>query len=106
FCARTSSVRSLPSTTTRWRPSGRDSTSTARAFPATVTVYRWVIAPGRSAFDEALEALAARGMPQLAQGLGLDLADALARDLEVLAHLLEGVVGLLADAEAHAQDLL
>ncbi len=45
-------------------------------------------------------------MAQLAQRLGFDLADALARDLEVLTHLFERVVGLLADAEAHAQDLL
>jgi hypothetical protein len=36
----------------------------------------------------------------------LDLADALAGDGEVLADLLEGVVAGLADAEAHAQDLL
>jgi len=35
-------------------------------------------------------------MPQLAQRLGLDLADALAGHLEVLAHLFQGVVGLLA----------
>src|SRR5690606_1836917 len=40
------------------------------------------------------------------QGLGLDLTDTLARDLEVLTNLLEGVVALLADAEAHAEDLL
>jgi hypothetical protein len=43
---------------------------------------------------------------QLAQRLGLDLADALAGDLEVLADLFEGVIALLADAEAHAQHLL
>src|SRR5471032_631529 len=45
-------------------------------------------------------------MPQLAQRLGLDLPDALAGDFEVLADLFQRVVGLLADAEAHAQDLL
>src|SRR4249920_3493141 len=59
-----------------------------------------------SVLDERLEALRARRMPQLAQRLRLDLADALARDLEVLADLFERVVALLADAEAHAQDLL
>src|SRR5690606_12138760 len=56
--------------------------------------------------DERLEALAARRVTQLAQRLRLDLADALAGDLEVLTDLLEGVVGLLADAEAHAEHLL
>ena len=40
-------------------------------------------------------------MAQLAERLGLDLADPLAGHLEVLAHLLEGVVRALADAEAH-----
>jgi hypothetical protein len=52
------------------------------------------------------ELLAAARVAQLAERLGLDLADALAGDLEVLADLFEGVVALLADAEAHAQDLL
>src|SRR4051794_27827101 len=60
----------------------------------------------RLVFDERLEALGAGGVAQLAQGLGFDLADALAGDLEVLADLLERVIRLLADAEAHAQDLL
>src|SRR5450631_4408475 len=57
-------------------------------------------------FHEALEALAARRVAQFAQRLGLDLADTLARDLEVLPHLFQGVIRLLADAEAHAQDFL
>jgi hypothetical protein len=55
---------------------------------------------------KALELLGAARVPQLAQRLRLDLADALAGDLEVLAHLFERVVALLADAEAHAEDLL
>src|SRR5512147_3337904 len=55
---------------------------------------------------EALEPLGPRGVAELAQRLGLDLADALAGHLEVLADLLEGVVALLPDAEAHAEDLL
>src|SRR2546422_642326 len=42
---------------------------------------------------------------QLAQRLGLDLAYALARDVELLAHFLEGVIGRHLDAEAHAQHL-
>src|SRR5882724_6543770 len=56
--------------------------------------------------DEAAKALRARRVAQLAQRLGLDLADALAGHLEILAHFLEGVVGLLADAEPHAKHLL
>jgi hypothetical protein len=42
-------------------------------------------------------------MLQLPQRLGLDLADPLARHAELLAHLLEGVVRVHADAEAHPQ---
>src|SRR5262245_14722275 len=45
-------------------------------------------------------------MAELSERLRLDLADALARHLEVLTDLLEGVVALLADAEAHPEDLL
>src|SRR5690242_17007773 len=45
-------------------------------------------------------------MPQLPQGLRLDLPDALARDVERAADLLEGVLGAVADAEAHLEDLL
>src|SRR5689334_22871569 len=61
---------------------------------------------GHLAVREVLEGLRARRVAELAQRLGLDLPDALARDLEALSDLLEGVVGLLADAEAQAQDLL
>src|SRR6185312_10098189 len=61
---------------------------------------------GELVLDERLEALAARRVAQLAQRLRLDLADALARHLEVLTDLLEGMVGLLADAEPHAEHLL
>src|SRR5690606_8199433 len=63
-------------------------------------------APAGSALDERLEPLGSARVAQLAQRLGLDLPDALAGDLEVLADLLEGVVGLLADTEPHAQHLL
>src|SRR6185312_2770042 len=59
-----------------------------------------------SPLHEGLEALRSRRVAQLAQRLGLDLADALARHLEVLPHLFQRVVGLLADPEAHAQHLL
>ena len=44
-------------------------------------------------------------MTQLAQRLGFDLTDALARDVELLADLFQGVVGIHLDAEAHAQYL-
>src|SRR5215210_3504054 len=60
----------------------------------------------RSVVQEASELPAPRGMLQLAQGLRLDLADALAGHRELLADLLEGVVGVHADAEAHAQHAL
>src|SRR6266511_3871583 len=58
------------------------------------------------ALDEALQPLRPRGVPQLPQRLRLDLADALARHLEVLPDLLERVVALLADPEPHPEDLL
>src|SRR6266540_1253628 len=58
------------------------------------------------ALDEALQPLRPRGVPQLPQRLRLDLADALARHLEVLPDLLERVVALLADFEPHPEDLL
>ncbi len=45
-------------------------------------------------------------MLQLAQRLRLDLADALAGDAELLADLFQRVVGVHADAEAHAQHAL
>ena len=44
-------------------------------------------------------------MTQLAQRLGLDLADTLTGDVELLADLLEGAGTAVLDAEAQAQDL-
>jgi hypothetical protein len=58
------------------------------------------------AFHEALEFARAPGLAQLAQRLGLDLANTFARGGEHLADLFEGAVGLQADAEAHPEDLL
>src|SRR5579883_1594369 len=52
--------------------------------------------------DEAL--LALQVLAELAQGLALDLADALARQAEALADLLERLGLLVVQAEAHAQD--
>ena len=43
-------------------------------------------------------------MPQLTQGLCLDLANSLARNVEVLAHLFERAICTLANPESHAQD--
>jgi hypothetical protein len=45
-------------------------------------------------------------LTQLAQRLGFDLPDSFARHRELLADFFQRVVGLLADTEAHAQDLL
>src|SRR5712692_2320135 len=56
--------------------------------------------------EERPQALAARRVTELAKGLGLDLADALAGDGEGLADLLEGVLATVADAEAHLEDHL
>src|SRR3546814_19899066 len=47
---------------------------------------------------------AAARMLQLPQRLGLDLADAFAGDAELLADFLQRVIGVHADADAHAQD--
>src|SRR5207244_3179259 len=55
---------------------------------------------------EGLERASPVRTAQLAERLGLDLPNALAGHREALPDLLEGVVGLLADAEAQPQDLL
>ena len=62
--------------------------------------------PRLLAFHEALELAGAPSLAQLAHRLGLDLANPFARDGKHFAHLFEGAVGLLADAETHPQDLL
>src|SRR5918992_3126842 len=59
-----------------------------------------------SAVEKAPQLARAARMLELAQRLGLDLADALAGDRELLADLLQRVVGVHADAEAHAQHAL
>src|SRR3569832_2089684 len=56
-----------------------------------------------AAVQEAPQLPAPRRVLQLPQRLGLDLTDALAGYAELLADLFEGVVGVHADAEAHAQ---
>src|SRR2546427_7600702 len=62
--------------------------------------------PSRSILDEGLEVAPAQRMAQLAERLGLDLPDALARHREALADLFERVLPLFADAEPEAEDLL
>src|SRR3989442_9369006 len=58
------------------------------------------------AFEECAQLARAGGMPQLAQGLRFDLADALAGHGERLAHLFQGVLGAVVQAEAHFDHFL
>src|SRR5690242_3822530 len=95
------------------RSRSRRSSARARSNPLATKQKRRALA-GRFAFqwfaksvvEEASELAAARRVLQLAQRLGLDLADALAGHRELLADLFQGVVGVHADAEAHAQHAL
>src|SRR5215208_7758012 len=59
-----------------------------------------------SVVEEAPELARPARVLEFAKGLGLDLADTLAGHRELLADLFEGVVGVHADAEAHAQHAL
>src|SRR5262245_51539687 len=65
---------------------------------------RRVLGPGL-VLDEAPKTPPAKRRAQLAERLRLDLANALARDIEALTNLLQGVLALLADSEPEAQDL-
>ena len=58
------------------------------------------------ALHEAFEVARAPGLTQFAQRLCFDLTDPFAGHGELLADFLERVVRLLADTEAHAQNLL
>src|SRR3984893_6927821 len=58
-----------------------------------------------SRLQEAPELLGARGMPELAERLGLDLPDALAGDREVLADLFQRVLAAVRQAEPRTQNL-
>src|SRR5438105_2768010 len=64
----------------------------------------WV-ASASSALQEAAELFRPRRMPKLPEGLGLDLADALARDGEVLTDLLERVLTAVREPEPESQHL-
>src|SRR5471032_638956 len=61
---------------------------------------------GSALVEEAAQHPGAARVLQLAQCLGLDLADTFAGYRELLADLFERVVGVHADAEAHAQHAL
>src|SRR6266404_9815411 len=62
--------------------------------------------PASSIIEEAPERPGPARMLELTQCLGLDLADAFARQRELLADLLQRVVLVHADAEAHAKNAL
>src|SRR5216684_3864208 len=75
--------------------------------PAALTVELWArTILRRPALEKRAKFPAARRVAQLAQRLGFDLTDALARDGEALADLLERVLTAVADAEPHLDDLL
>src|SRR5436190_1902432 len=54
---------------------------------------------------EAAQVVSPRGMPQLAQRLGLDLPDALPRDAVQVANFLQRVAEPIDQAKAHFEDL-
>src|SRR5208282_659529 len=58
------------------------------------------------AIDECLQLAAPRRVTQLAQRLGFNLANALACDLEALAHFFECVLRTIFETEAHLDDAL
>src|SRR5215813_4179457 len=60
----------------------------------------------RSRLEEAPKLLGPRGMTELAEGLGLYLANALTGDRKVLPHFLEGVLAAVGEPEAEPQHLL
>src|SRR6476469_27627 len=70
--------------------------------PAMPALWRKV-RPASALVEEAAQHAAAAGMLQLPQRLGLDLADAFAGHRELLADFFQRVIGVHADAEAHAQ---
>ena len=64
------------------------------------------LALGKSIVEEAPEYGRSTRMLQLPQGSGLDLPNSLACERELLADFLQRVVGVHADAKAHAYDAL
>src|SRR6266851_3006338 len=59
----------------------------------------------RRGFEEDAELARAGGVPQLAERLGFDLADALAGEGERLSHFFERVLPAVFQPEAHLDDL-
>src|SRR5262245_56150224 len=62
------------------------------------------MAVASSIIEEAPQLPRPARVPQLPKGLGLDLADSFTRDRELNPNLLQGVVLVHTDAEAHAED--
>ena len=60
----------------------------------------------RAGLEERLQPVRPAGVAQFAQRLGFDLADAFARDGELLADFFERVLAAVLQAEAHLDDLL
>ena len=56
--------------------------------------------------QEIAQLFAAAGVAQFPQGLGLDLADALTGDVELLAHLFQGAGSAVLQAEPKTEHLL
>src|SRR6516225_799329 len=75
------------------------------SWPGTLTESGRHGRPRLFAFHKAFEIARAAGLAQLAQRLGLDLANPFTRDGELLANLFKRVVGLLANPKSHAQNL-
>src|SRR5437868_8325906 len=74
--------------------------------PAALTVELWArTILRRPSFEERAKLARPRRMPKLAQGLGFDLPDPLARDREALSDFLERVLAAVADAEPHLDHL-
>ena len=61
--------------------------------------------PNIPLIDEILQNFRPRGVAQLAQSLGLDLADALARDVKLCTHLLQCMHFSVLQTVAQTQDL-
>ena len=57
-------------------------------------------------FDKALQPFRPAGMTQFTQRLGLDLANPFTGDREILADLLQRMIGFFTDPETHPEDLL
>src|SRR5215475_4897248 len=71
--------------------------------PKVATAIARSLNPPASVVQEAPQLARPARMLELAQCLGLDLTDALARHRELLTDLFQRVVGVHADTEAHAQ---